>query len=116
MYLLNFIFKIIKYITIFWLICNLITLVYSIYLLIQNMENEHYWNKATEIEIIDETYKLLNKLNMNDIEMVYNINNNNMSNKEIVTDIIKNLSKKELTYFWNSLNNIALRKRIEKII
>jgi hypothetical protein len=80
------------------------------------MENEHYWNKATEIEIIDETYKLLNKLNMNDIEMVYNINNNNMSNKEIVTDIIKNLSKKELTYFWNSLNNIALRKRIEKII
>jgi hypothetical protein len=80
------------------------------------MENEHYWNKATEIEIIDETYKLLNKLNMNDIEMVYDINNNNMSNKEIVTDIIKNLSKKELTYFWNSMNNIALRKKIEKII
>ena len=119
MTIINIIYNVIKFIIIFWSICNLITFIYSIYLLIQNMEKEDYWNKATEIEVIDETYKLLNNFYINDIEMLYNMNNidimNNMNSKENIIHIIKNLSKEEVRFFWSSINNVALRKRIEKL-
>ena len=116
---MNIIYNVIKFIIIFWSICNLITFIYSIYLLIHNMEKEDYWNKATEIEVIYETYKLLNNFYINDIEMLYNMNNidimNNMNSKENIIHIIKNLSKEEVRFFWSSINNVALRKRIEKL-